>query len=155
MTALPQGHRDLAYLLTTMAPVLDTEPYVFATVPPALAPRLLSAAWGMCQEVEGTSLILPLEVAAEAGLPLAPQWRRITLTVNSSLEAVGFLAAITEALAHSNISTNAVAGYYHDHLFVPVDRAEEALAILAHIAHPADLGRSQPSLGQSTTHDPE
>lgn len=134
MPNLPQGYRDLPHLLATMAPVLDPTPYVFATVSPTMAHALLAAAWGMCQEAEGTSLILPLTAAAEAGLPLAPQWRRITLTVHSSLEAVGFLAAITAALAPVGISTNAVAGYYHDHLFVPNDRAEDALVVLAQLA---------------------
>jgi uncharacterized protein len=52
------------------------------------------------------------------------------LTVHSSLEAVGFLAAITARLAETGISVNAVSAFYHDHLFVPHDRADEALARL-------------------------
>jgi hypothetical protein len=50
------------------------------------------------------------------------------LTVHSSLEAVGFLAAITARLAETGISVNVVSAFYHDHLFVPHDRADEALA---------------------------
>jgi hypothetical protein len=52
------------------------------------------------------------------------------LTVHSSLEAIGFLATISTALAHAGIPCNAVAAYHHDHLFIPVDRAQEALALL-------------------------
>jgi hypothetical protein len=54
----------------------------------------------------------------------------ITLTVQSSLEAVGFLAAITTKLATHGISVNAISAYYHDHLFVPADKAEIAMRLL-------------------------
>jgi hypothetical protein len=54
----------------------------------------------------------------------------MTLTVHSSLEAVGFLAAITARLAEAGISVNAISAFCHDHLFVPEDRADEALARL-------------------------
>jgi hypothetical protein len=42
----------------------------------------------------------------------------------------GFLAAITARLAETGISVNVVSAFYHDHLFVPHDRADEALARL-------------------------
>ena len=58
----------------------------------------------------------------------------ITLTVHSSLEAVGFLAVITRKLAQHSISVNAVSAYHHDHLFVPVACAEEAMILLADMA---------------------
>ena len=54
----------------------------------------------------------------------------ISLTVHSSLDAVGFLAAITTKLAQSGISVNPVSAFYHDHLFVPVNRADEAVSLL-------------------------
>ena len=41
--------------------------------------------------------------------------RLITLTVRSSLEAVGLLAAITARLADAGISVNAVSAFHHDH----------------------------------------
>jgi hypothetical protein len=53
------------------------------------------------------------------------------LTVRSSLDAVGFLAAITARLAEAGISVNAVSAFYHDHLFVPDHRAAEALSKFA------------------------
>ena len=53
----------------------------------------------------------------------------ITLNIHSSLEAVGFLAAITARLAAAGMGVNPVAGYFHDHLFVPAERAEDAMAI--------------------------
>jgi hypothetical protein len=54
----------------------------------------------------------------------------ITLNVFSALDAVGFLAAVTARLANAGISVNPVSGFHHDHLFVPADRAEEAMRLL-------------------------
>jgi hypothetical protein len=43
------------------------------------------------------------------------------------------LAKITTALAKEGISVNAFSAYYHDHLFVPYDRKEDAMAALAEL----------------------
>jgi hypothetical protein len=58
------------------------------------------------------------------------QWARISLEVHSSLEAVGLTAVLASLLAGHGISANIVAARNHDHLFVPWDRREEALAAL-------------------------
>lgn len=58
----------------------------------------------------------------------------ITLNVHSSLEAVGFLAVIASRLAGKGMGVNPVSGFFHDHLFVPVGREEEALAVLEAVA---------------------
>ena len=54
----------------------------------------------------------------------------ITLRVNSALDAVGLTSAVSSALAEAGISCNVVAGLFHDHLFVPFERAQEALDLL-------------------------
>jgi hypothetical protein len=72
--------------------------------------------------------------AERAGVPHVFESRLITLTVHSSLNAVGFLATISECLARAGISCNTVAAYYHDHLFIPIDRAEEAQALLLQLS---------------------
>lgn len=43
---------------------------------------------------------------------------------------VGITAAASAALTAAGISCNVLAGARHDHLLVPVDRAEEALGLL-------------------------
>lgn len=55
----------------------------------------------------------------------------ISLMAHSSLDAVGFLAAITAKLAAAGISVNPVSAFYHDHLFVPFDKAEMAMNLLS------------------------
>jgi hypothetical protein len=62
---------------------------------------------------------------------------RITLTVHSALEGVGLTAAVSGALAEQGIACNVVAGFHHDHLFVPWERREEALGVLRKVARPA------------------
>ncbi|WP_292127622.1 ACT domain-containing protein, partial [Mesorhizobium sp.] len=56
------------------------------------------------------------------------------LDIHSSLDAVGFLAAITTRLAAAGMGVNPVSAFYHDHLFVPAERAEEALGLLRQLA---------------------
>ncbi len=108
---------DLAGMLAGMAPVLDARGWSFAVVegdPP-------SDAFAVICEEEGTTVI----VAREAG-----GFARITLTVHSALDGVGLTATVAGGLAAAGIACNVVAGYHHDHLFVPWGRRDEALAIL-------------------------
>lgn len=132
MTQLDQnrGERDLSVLLRTMTPVLQDESYQFYSFSTAEFRALEVVPLGMFQELEGTTVILAEPQAIKAGLPIAESWRLITLSVHSDLQAVGFLAAITTALAGEGISVNAVSAYFHDHLLVPTAQAEAALACL-------------------------
>ena len=54
----------------------------------------------------------------------------LTLTVHSALDGVGLTAAVATALAGAGIPANMIAGYHHDHVFVPEHQAEAALACL-------------------------
>ena len=81
-----------------------------------------------------------MEDATRLGIEGTFPCRMITLDIHSSLEAVGFLAAILPRLAAAGIGVNPVSAFHHDHLFVPSDRAEDALAILSGIAVEARAG---------------
>lgn len=118
-------------------PVLQPQVYVFCSVPAGVLPAGVNP---VCQfqEAEGLTLILPQEQAEQAQLSPTYAARMITLTVQSSLEAVGFLAAVTAVLAEQNISVNPVSAYYHDHLFVPVAQADQAMDCLVTLAAQAD-----------------
>ena len=48
-----------------------------------------------------------------------------------ALEAVGLTAHVSRVLAERDIPCNVLAGYHHDHLLVPVGRADEAIALLS------------------------
>ncbi|MAK63478.1 MAG: hypothetical protein CMF75_01860 [Maricaulis sp.] len=119
-----------AGLLARMAPVLDPHIWVYACLPPGQAcPSGLSPLM-TCRETEGLTLVLTEDEARSVGLAARFPCRLITLTVPSDLEAVGFIAAIAPALADQGISCNVVAGFHHDHLLVPAERAQDAMAAL-------------------------
>lgn len=128
------GETNLEVLLKSMKPVLRGGEFVFLTTRRSLLEAIPLEPLGLFHEEEGLTLILPREKADAAGLPYSAVFRMITLSVHSSLEAVGFLAAITHRLAARGISVNPVSAYFHDHLFVPSARAEESLAVLAGFA---------------------
>ena len=51
--------------------------------------------------------------------------------MTSALDAVGLTAVVAAALADDGIPANVVAGFHHDHVFVPVDRGRAAMLVLA------------------------
>lgn len=124
---------NLKKLLASMKPELQPGEFVFATVSLAYFNEIQTEIWGWFREPEGITLILEKETALAAHLETAFPSRLITLTVHSSLEAVGFLAVITEKLAAVGISVNAISAYYHDHLFVPIVKADQAMQVLSQI----------------------
>lgn len=125
---------DLTTLLRTMEPMLNPGTFVFATPPVGLAidPAVIVAS---VREPEGLSVVLPVEEARRLGLQAHFRCAWITLTVNSSLDAVGLTAAFAGALGAAGISCNVVAGLHHDHIFVPVAEAGRALDELGRLAN--------------------
>ena len=128
--------RDLDKLLTGMEPVLSEETYVFLSVDHDEAAEWTArlAPLATFREAEGTTLIVESKSAHAQGFEAVPGMRGITLTVHSSLEAVGLTAAVATCLAQAGISANVVAAYHHDHIFVPWNRRGEAVAVLAALA---------------------
>ena len=125
--------RDLHDLCRQMTPSIVDGVFVYCTFSDF---RLPSGLEPICtfRESEGLTAVLAKSQAEAAGVPYTFPCRLITLTVHSSLDAVGFLACITDRLAHAGIPCNAVAAFHHDHLFVPETRAAETLEILHDLA---------------------
>jgi hypothetical protein len=125
------GVDDLQQLLAGMEPELHGDEFVFCTIANAnIADLARLDPLGMFREAEGLTLILRREAAEQEGLAGAAPMRMITLTVHSSLEAVGLTAAFSTRLAREGIGANVVAAFHHDHIFVPAADAEKALAAL-------------------------
>ena len=120
------GERNFDTLIRTMQPLLTDGIWVFRTSESGFDAATLETAILMFREPEGVTIISPATQCDE-GLP---RWAMITLSIHSDLEAVGFLAAITTALAAIDIPVNAVSAYYHDHIFVPYERRDDALECL-------------------------
>ncbi|WP_406134758.1 ACT domain-containing protein [Streptomyces sp. NBC_01089] len=128
------GERDLRKLLSGMRPELNAGCYVFATVPPSapVPPGVTPVVTVL--EREGRTLVVPREEADAAGLAYDYTAAWITLRVHSALEAVGLTAAVAGELAGHGLSCNVVAGFHHDHLFVPLELADEAVTLLTELA---------------------
>ena len=127
------GSTNLPHLLASMSPVLREETFVFITMN-ADAPLPDISPVMQFIEVEGRTLIASLEEAKRTKLSYEFPCRMITLNIHSSLEAVGFLAVITTHLAKLNVGVNPVSGFYHDHLFIPEDRASDVMQALADLS---------------------
>ena len=86
------------------------------------------------------TFILNQKDAINKGIDYQSVYRLITLNIHSSLDAVGLTAAFSAKLAEKNISANVVAAYYHDHIFVPKERAEQALNAILELQQQARRG---------------
>jgi hypothetical protein len=93
------GETDLKTLLASMTSELLPGVHVFVTLAPGVPqPEGLEPVM-VFREREGLTLIVTEDKAKAAGLAASFRCRMITLNIHSSLEAVGFLAAITARLA--------------------------------------------------------
>lgn len=131
-----QPTSDLKQLLAHLRPELDPGRYAFVALAEdtTLDAGLVVAS---IREPEGLSVIVPEQAALDLGLPVAFSAAWITLRVHSDLAAVGLTAAVSAALARAGISCNVVAGVRHDHLFVPVPRARDAMDTLLALSRAA------------------
>lgn len=127
------GETNLDTLIKTMKPELHSGEYVFCTVKDLSTTDLYDTIF-MFKEKEAVTILVKKETADQLNLNYSFIASWITLTVHSSLEAVGLTAAFSKALSDNGISCNVVAAFYHDHIFVHNKDAEKAMAILMRLS---------------------
>lgn len=121
------GIKDLEILLSNIEPILDERNFVFCTFPDLDWGKIHKLKpIGLFQEKESVTLIITQENAINESIAYQSVYKLITLNVHSSLDAVGLTAAFSTKLAQKGISANVVAAYYHDHIFVPKEKAIQA-----------------------------
>ena len=123
------GEKDLQLLLKSMKPEHNEGDYVFCKVD-QLGSLNLDEVEMFFKEKEAITLILKKEIAAKLNLEYSITMSWISLSVHSSLEAVGLTSAFSKALSDAGISCNVVAAFYHDHIFVGKNDTEKAMQIL-------------------------
>ena len=128
-----QGEKELGHLLKNMKPTLNEGDYVFCTRKNMNEVDFNNVIM-VFREQEGITFILKQEEADRLQFEYSFMAKWITLTVHSSLAAVGLTASFSKALAQENISCNVVAGYFHDHIFVDKKDAQKALAVLNNLS---------------------
>ncbi len=119
---------DLELLLQGLSPEARPGRFVFVSVEPGQSLEEMCHAW--IREPEGPGAVVREEDAQSLGLGYGPVFAWITLAVVSDLESVGLTAAVSGALAEAGISANLLAGMHHDHVLVPFEDLETALATL-------------------------
>ena len=125
------GETDLARMLATLDVVRRPGRFTFVTGEwPTLAPVAVAT----IHEAEGPTHVVTVEQATIAGAPVDFEAAWLTLTAHSALEAVGLTAAFSAALGEAGIPCNVLAGFHHDHLLVPAERADEAVSVLRSLA---------------------
>ena len=121
----------LEEILESLEPIVLPDEYVYCTVPnDRLIDWLKANPLALIHEAEGVTLILTAQSAKALSLQHIGLYRCISLTVHSSLEAVGLTAAVSAALAKHQIPANMLAGYFHDHILVPAETVNSALEII-------------------------
>ncbi len=129
------GEEDLSKLIRSMNPSLEDGTFAFYHIPAdsAYPVQLLTEnkVQMLFREKEGWTAILPTDHTGGESIQRTFTCKKITLNVHSSLDALGFLAAITTRLAAKlSIGVNPVSGYFHDHLFVAIGKEEAVMEAL-------------------------
>ena len=124
------GIVELEELLKMMSPEVQDGEYIFCTFAGDNLDYKHLNPLAVFKESEGLTLIISVEAAIQAKIAFEGTFKQITLTVHSSLDAVGLTAAVANKLASYGISANIIAAYYHDHIFVQTEKAEQALLAL-------------------------
>jgi len=126
------GEANIGRLLASMSPYQRPGTYVFVVMdtPAHLGIEVLASV----TEAEGLTVVTTQQDADRAHLAYEFRAGWITLEVHSDLAAVGLTAAVSVALADAGISCNVIAGYFHDHLLVPVERVDDALEVLRQLS---------------------
>lgn len=129
------GVVDIKVLLKDMQPILDQTNYVFCTKKCFAIDKEIIDLKPIATflEKEGMTIIITQHIADTNNLIYDAVFNKITLEIHSSLEAVGLTAAFSQTLTSYGISANVVAGYYHDHIFVPKDKANLAIKALTEL----------------------
>ncbi len=126
------GETDLVTLLESLSVTRRPGVYVIVSPTPPIDPAVEADA--IISEEEGPTVVCTQAVAEQQGWGRHDGFAWLTLAVHSSLHAVGLTAAVAGALAAADVPCNVLAGHFHDHLLVPVDLADTAVAALAELA---------------------
>lgn len=126
------GETDLPKMLASLRIERRGEPVTVVHPPEPVV--LGQGVMAVIEESEGTTAVVTITEAERRGWPVDFRAAWLTVTVHSSLEAVGLTAALAGVLASCGIPCNVLAGYFHDHLLVPLERVDEAVRNLEALA---------------------
>lgn len=142
---------DINEALRNASPVSDDESYALVRVP--FASGAITAAAGIVAQIGEafTALVvdkaeITLVIHSDAwaavdkrlpGATLEDGWRLITFDAVLDFSLVGFMAAISAALAEAGVSIFTLSAFQRDHLLVRAEQFDTAWQVLASLAKQA------------------
>jgi hypothetical protein len=126
------GETDLAKMLASLRIQRRDDPMTVVHVQSSV--ELGQGIAALIREDEGTTAVVSIAEAERRGWPVDFRAAWLTVSVHSSLSAVGLTAALAAVLADRGIACNVLAGYFHDHMLVPLERVDEAIDVLEALA---------------------
>jgi len=130
---------DLNELLRSLQPERIPGAYAFVSVPDREALGTADVI-ATIREPEGLSAVIAESDAARLTLPILFRAAWITLTVQSDLQAVRLTAARPPPRGNARTPLQLLGPAWHDHLFVPLERVDEAMRALQRLQR--DTGAS-------------
>ena len=122
----------LKIILANLSPSLSDDEYIFYSTKIMSKKEILDLKpMATIQENEGITLVVLKETAELNFIPFNVIFKVITLGIHSSLTGVGLTSVISNALTKNGISSNVIAGYFHDHFFVKSEVAQKAMEVLS------------------------
>lgn len=120
---------DIRSLLKNLSPRVNAGEYVFCSISTNYKLKNIEVVASIL-ESDSRTIVIRKEDAEEVKLHYDTSMSWITLDVVSSLEAIGLTSTISKKIADHKISCNIIAGYYHDHIFVPYSDHAKAIQLL-------------------------
>lgn len=131
------GETDLDRILASLEVVRRPGGFVYRSEPAGTPTPPHAVA--MVDEGDTITHVIPVSVDDERPEGDHGEFRAawLTITVATSLDAVGLTAVLSTALAAAGIPANVIAGARHDHVLVPAELADDAIATLRAAASPS------------------
>jgi hypothetical protein len=128
------GERDLGRILAGFSVSRRPGTFVYVVDPPErFADDVVEA---VVREREGVTYVVERSIALAAGCDVRFEAVWLTVDVQTSLDGVGLTAAMSGVLASEGVPCNVLAGFHHDHLLVPLELADRAVAALEGLRSP-------------------
>ncbi len=125
------GETDLDAMLATLEVVRRPGTFVYVELADPAGITVGDGVEAVLNDGDSFTVVASTDAAERHGWDAEFPAAWLTLTVHSSLEAVGLTAAFAASLGEAAIPCNVIAGFRHDHILVPVDQADTAIAQLA------------------------
>jgi uncharacterized protein len=123
------GQKNLAEVIKSLKASCDNIEYGFAAVQNNKI-SIDDQVFCTVKENEGFTIIADKKYFETNGIKYDCPFAKLTIETHTSLDLIGLTAVLSKKLADNNIPANIIAGYYHDHIFVPYELRQKAIDLI-------------------------